>query len=377
MKLLHVALNEFRLLLRDRPALLLMIAVPIAVITVTGFALGGIYGKSESFVKIYLPVVDLDKGAAARSLVDALKGETAFDVERVEVEKASKLVRDDNRAAAALIVPEGFSRAALAKKPSFLRLLTDPAKGLEVMTTKALLAATLAKLANEASGGQPGAGAVEIRGENLTGIKGNITSFDENVPGFSIMFIMFGVLSGFSEGIFRERDEEHTLQRLLLAPLSKFGLLGGKVLAWTVVAFVQLSTLLGFGYFAFHISLGNSLLALALTILGVAFAASSIGLLLSSLSRSREQARSLGTLTILTMAATGGCWWPLFIEPKWMQRLSHVSMPAWAMDCFFDLMIRGKELADILPALGGLYLYGAVALSIGVLLSHQVLFRRA
>jgi len=113
-----------------------------------------------------------------------------------------------------------------------------------------------------------------------------------------------------------------------------------------------------------------------LTILGVAFSASCIGLLISSLSQSRERARSLGTLTILTMAATGGCWWPLFIEPKWMQELSHVVMPAWAMDCFFDLMIRGKEVADIVPVMGGLYLYGVIALLLGICLSNKVLFRR-
>ena len=374
MKLIFIALNEFKLLLRDRSALLLMIAVPIAVITVTGFALGGIYGKSESFIRIYLPVVDFDKGFVSTSLIEALQKESALDVEVTAYPKASKLVGDENKAAAALIIPENFTATILSGKPVSLRLLTDPAKGLEVITVKALLTASALRLASGTGSG--GLGSVEIKRENLTGIKGNITSFDENVPGFSIMFIMFGVLAGFSEGIFRERDEDHTLQRLLLAPVTKFSMLGGKVLAWTVIGLVQMSTLFVFGYFAFSISLGNSIQGLFLTILGVAFTASCIGLLISSLSQSREQARSLGTLTILTMAATGGCWWPLFIEPKWMQKLAHVVMPAWAMDCFFDLMIRGKAVADILPAMGGLYLYGVIALILGISLSNKVLLRR-
>lgn len=374
MKLIFIALNEFKLLLRDRPALLLMIAVPIAVITVTGFALGGIYGKSESFVSIYLPVVDLDKGFVSTSLIETLQKERALDVEVTAYRKAAKLVGDENKAAAALIIPENFTADIISRKPVTLRLLTDPAKGLEVMTVKALITASAVRLASGTGSG--GLGSVEIKGENLTGIKGNITSFDENVPGFSIMFIMFGVLAGFSEGIFRERDEDHTLQRLLLAPVTKFSILGGKVLAWTVIGLVQMSTLFVFGYFAFSISLGNSIPGMLLTILGVAFTASCIGLLISSLSQSREQARSLGTLTILTMAAMGGCWWPLFIEPKWMQKLAHVVMPAWAMDCFFDLMIRGKAVADILPALSGLYLYGVIALLLGIYLSNKVLFRQ-
>ncbi len=376
MKLIFIALNEFKLLLRDRPAVLLMIAVPIAVITVTGFALGGIYEKSEAFIRIYLPVVDLDKGFVSKSLIETLQKDRTLEVEVTEYRKAAKLVRDENKAAAALIIPENFTVDIISRKPASLRLLTDPAKGLEVMTAKALITASAIKLASGTGSDGTGLGSVEIKGENLTGIKGNISSFDENVPGFSIMFIMFGVLVGFSEGIFRERDEDHTLKRLLVAPVTKFSILGGKLLARTVIGLVQMSALFVFGYFAFSISLGNSIPGMFLTILGVAFSASCIGLLISSLSHSREQARSLGTLTILTMAAMGGCWWPLFIEPKWMQKLSHVVMPAWAMDCFFDLMLRGKAVADILPAMGGLYLYGVIALLLGIYLSNKVLLRQ-
>jgi len=365
-KLLFISLNEFKLLFRDRPALLMMVAVPIAVITVIGFALGGIYGKSGDFVKIFLPLVDLDKDSLSKSLIEVLKENKSLDLKEVEYEKAYQLVRDENKAAGAIIIPKGFTTSYLDRKPFTVRILTDPAKGMEVMTIKSFVNASAIKLLIKSLPPQLGLSQVEIKEENLTGIKGNISSFDQNVPGFSIMFIMFGMLVGFSEAIFRERDEDHTFQRLLVAPVSKSSILGGKLLARTVIGMVQMLVLFAFGYFAFDISLGNSLSGLFLTILGVAFSASSIGVLVASLSQSREQARSLGTLTILIMSAMGGCWWPLFIEPKWMQKLSHLVMPAWAMDCFFDLMIRGKEIGDVLPFLGGLYLYGIIMLLVGV-----------
>jgi len=344
----------------------MMVAVPIAVITVIGFALGGIYGKSGDFVKIFLPLVDLDKDSLSKSLIEVLKENKSLDLKEVEYEKAYQLVRDENKAAGAIIIPKGFTTSYLDRKPFTVRILTDPAKGMEVMTIKSFVNASAIKLLIKSLPPQLGLSQVEIKEENLTGIKGNISSFDQNVPGFSIMFIMFGMLVGFSEAIFRERDEDHTFQRLLVAPVSKSSILGGKLLARTVIGMVQMLVLFAFGYFAFDISLGNSLSGLFLTILGVAFSASSIGVLVASLSQSREQARSLGTLTILIMSAMGGCWWPLFIEPKWMQKLSHLVMPAWAMDCFFDLMIRGKEIGDVLPFLGGLYLYGIIMLLVGV-----------
>ena len=190
MKLIFIALNEFKLLLRDRPAVLLMIAVPIAVITVTGFALGSIYGKSEAFVRIYLPVADLDKGFVSKSFIETLQKDRTLEVEITEYRKATKLVRDENKAAAALIIPENFTADIISRKPVSLRLLTDPAKGLEVMTAKALITASAIKLATGTGSGGTGLDSVEIRGENLTGIKGNISSFDENVPGFSIMSLL-------------------------------------------------------------------------------------------------------------------------------------------------------------------------------------------
>jgi len=145
-KLLFISLNEFKLLFRDRPALLMMVAVPIAVITVIGFALGGIYGKSGDFVKIFLPLVDLDKDSLSKSLIEVLKENKSLDLKEVEYEKAYQLVRDENKAAGAIIIPKGFTTSYLDRKPFTVRILTDPAKGMEVMTIKSFVNASAIKL---------------------------------------------------------------------------------------------------------------------------------------------------------------------------------------------------------------------------------------
>ncbi|OGV61969.1 MAG: hypothetical protein A3K18_06490 [Lentisphaerae bacterium RIFOXYA12_64_32] len=365
-KLLFIALKEFRLLARDRPALFMMIAVPIAVITVVGTALGGFYGRNSDFLKIRLPVVNQDKGEFSRSFIENLRESKSLQVEEVEYDQAVRLVRDTNEAAAAIVISKGFSTSYAGGTPFRIEVLTDPAKGLEVVSARELVNAAAMRLLLKMIPPPLGKVHVEITEQNLTGIKGNIGSFDQNVPGFSVMFIMFGLLIGFSEGIFRERDEDHTLKRLLIAPVSRSAILGGQFLARMTIGVFQMIVLFAFGYFAFAVSIGNSLFGLFLTIIGVSFSATSIGLLVSALSRSREQVRSLGTFVILTMASLGGCWWPLFIEPQWMQKLAFLAMPAWAMDCFFDLMLRGKTLAEILYPLAGLYLYGAVTLLLGL-----------
>jgi linearmycin/streptolysin S transport system permease protein len=387
-------LKEFRLLMRDRTSIVLMTAVPVVVISVAGLALSGIYGTVGANVKIYLPVADLDQRELSPVLPEALKKSGFFNLDMVSEARAYELVRDANKAAAAIIIPRGFTKDFLAGDQQKIVLITDPAKTIEISAIRgaleefeARLAFTLLELRSVHSSApalivsanpsliaarisslmQKGyTGPVSFDEKNLTGVKKNITSFDQTVPGFSIMFAMFGMLYGFSESIFKERDEDKTLKRFLAAPVGLHSLVAGKLLAKITTGFVQILILFTFGYFAFNMSLGNSLIGILVTAAGVSFSAASIGLLVSSISNTREQARSLGTLVILTLAGLGGCWWPIFVEPRWMQQLSLIAMPAWGMNCFYNFMLRGKSIQDTTYHIAGLYVYGIVALTIGL-----------
>ncbi len=395
-KLFYIVLKELKLLARDKTSLILMTAVPIVVISVAGLALSGLYGKSGTGVKIYIPVADLDNREFSSILPEILEKSGLFTIEKVSEEEAYALVRDKNKAAAAIIIKRGFSKNCITGGVPEIKLITDPAKALEISTVKSALrefeirlSSALQKIRGMKSSSLPlllslnpslietkfrslikkeSASSVKIVEENLTGIKKNLNSFDQNVPGFSIMFAMFGMLYGFSESIFRERDEDNTIRRFLSSPAGFSSFLLGKLISKIITGFIQLAILFAFGHFVFHMSLGNSLAGMATAILGISFASASIGLLVSSLSDTREQARSLGTLVILTLAGLGGCWWPLFIEPSWMQKLSLLAMPAWGMNCFYNFMLRGKGIAETAYYLGGLYLYAVIALVAGMII---------
>ncbi len=66
------------------------------------------------------------------------------------------------------------------------------------------------------------------------------------------------------------------------------------------------------------------------------------------------------------MAAIGGCWWPITIEPHWLQTVAHLFPTAWAMEAFNDLMLRERQLRDILPALGALTIFGVLYWVLGL-----------
>ncbi len=112
--------------------------------------------------------------------------------------------------------------------------------------------------------------------------------------------------------------------------------------------------------------LGNDILALILLIMLTAFAATGLGMLIAALAKTRSQATGITILLVLTMSALGGSWWPLYIVPTWMQQAAHITLTAWAMDGFNQLLIYGKTFTAILLPLTVLALIGIVSFTTAI-----------
>ncbi len=213
-------------------------------------------------------------------------------------------------------------------------------------------------------------GSLRIDETSATGAPRQLNTFDQNVPGFSVTFLLLGLLLGLSLGLLDERDWG-TLDRLRTMPVPFGIVLVGKLLARFAVGVVQMAALLAVGRLAFGISLGPQPWALALPTIGIVFAGTAFGLVVAGVARSRESVLPVGSLVIVTMAAVGGCWWPIDLEPHWMRRIALAFPTTWAMAGFNDLMIRRQTVeAAIVPTLV-LLAYGVLYLLIGL-----VLFRR-
>ena len=353
--LLAIAWKDLRLIARDRAALLFLVLVPFVVVTVLAEALAG-----SDTGSLLLPVVNEDEGPVASTLVQALSEyATVVEVDRAEAEY---LVAGKKTAPAAIVVPEHTSKRYLASRPSTLVLLTDPAKSAAVGAVKAYLLLADRKAAEIAD---PLAQELLVMEErNLTGSRSSIPPAEQNVPGFSVMFVMMGVLFGVAFGLHDER-EWGAITRLLIAPIPRISVLGGKLLARFVVGLVQLVLLFAYGHLVFGLSLGHAPLALALVMAAVVFSMTGFSLLVSAFARTREQVIPLGLTLIMIFCALGGCWWPLYQMPPWLRQVAQLTFTAWAMEGFHDVILRDRGLVDVLPAVAVLMAYGAVCLAGG------------
>jgi ABC-type multidrug transport system permease subunit len=217
----------------------------------------------------------------------------------------------------------------------------------------------------------PALGVEEI---SVSGGAPTINTFDQNVPGFSVTFLLLGMLLGVSLGLLDERDWG-TLERVRALPVPASNILVGKLASRFAVGVAQMLVLFAVGYALFGISLGPEPWALALPIVGIVFAGTAFGLIVAAGARTRDSVLPLGSIVIVTMAAVGGCWWPIDLEPRWMRNVALAFPTTWAMEAFNDLMIRRRGAEAAFVPTGVLVAYGVAYLGVGLALFRRRLLK--
>ncbi len=393
-KLLYIASNELLLLFKDKMAVVWMLILPLGLTAIMGLAFGGLGGGSEPVV-IDLPVVDQDGGEMAAAVLDILAQMESLHLETEYDEETARQLVSDGERAGTLVIPAGFTADVTSGNPTALDLLVAPggqtAPLLEGMVRGVTSGFSNVQTAVEVtiSEVQRATGSYDLDYEGITArvvattqerlenppVGTRVTTvgsaeeeefniFDQVVPGYAVMFAMFGVLSG--AGAILEEKERGTFKRLLFAPVPKYALLGGKLLAQFLIGVAQIALMFIFGTLVFHVNLGDSILGLVLVTLATCWATTSLGLLLVAVIKSRKQIHPITTLIILGSSAVGGSWFPLFMMPEWVQQAARITINAWAMEGYNRLMLFGGGLNDVWPDIGVLLLYGAVCFAVGL-----------
>jgi ABC-type multidrug transport system permease subunit len=356
MKILAVFLKDLRLTVRDRSAFAFLLAVPIVVILVVAETQSG--GDSKGIV---FPVVNEDQGPIANSLLKVFR--KYVQVRVVSRPTAERLVAVENTAPAALILPAGMSKRYLQEKPSSIELLTDPAQWEALQALKVIM--LLADREASTLGDPFNQELLDLHEHNITGEHLSFSSLEQDLPGFSLMFVLLSMVFGVSIGL-REEEVWGTNVRLSTAPISWWGILGGKLLARILIGLVQLLILLLFAHFFFGLRLGRSPATLVVVCAAVVFSMACFAMIVAACARTREQAIPVGMSVVFILAALGGLWWPFSSQPAWMQTLGRGTMTAWSMFAIQDVMLRDKTLAGVSREVMFLLTYGLASFAIGL-----------
>ena len=184
------------------------------------------------------------------------------------------------------------------------------------------------------------------------------------IPGYLVMFVFFTAAFAAAQ-LVRER-QNHTLERLLSSSANKTAILGGVYGGTVAKGLIQIAIFWTVGILVFKVDLGVSPLAVILISVLMTLMASAFGVMLATFVKTERSASSIGVLTSLILAPLGGCWWPLFITPQWMQFVSKITPHAWATTAFNKLLIFGGDFNSVVPNMlvlvGFMVVFGLIAI---------------
>jgi ABC-2 type transport system permease protein len=212
-------------------------------------------------------------------------------------------------------------------------------------------------------------GLIAVNNRSVVGEGKNTNMISYYAAAIGVMFLLF-TASG-SAGALLDEAESGTLDRVLSSRISITGLLGGKLLFNTVLAFIQLVVMFLWGRAIYHLDLFAHIPGFIVMGLCTAVAVASFGLLLASLCHTRGQLGAVSTLAILVMSSIGGSMFPRFLMPPAMQTAGMFTLNAWAIDGFQKVFWYDQPITALWPQVSVL-----LGIAIGLFLIARRIARR-
>jgi ABC-2 type transport system permease protein len=341
---------------RDRRRLAVLFLLPIIVMAVVGFAMGGY--SSASFV---VGILDRAHTSQSRALAANLVSHEQFRIRDYTSEERLRIAVFRGRMNAGIVIPSGW------RGDRNLPVYFSGASGATSAIVRVGIDAELSALTR--AGKQ-----VDVRIRYPAGGHTGppLLGFAYTAPANLVLFLM---INGFVSAVtILQLRESGISRRLLATPRRSWELLGMLAVgpAQQMIAqavFMVLMTRLFFGVH-WGDTLGLLLSTAAVTCLGVA-----IVLLMGTVFRTRQQATSLGPWIGVGFGMLGGCMWPLEIVPPFMRTLAHLSPASWAMDAYLGLIFDHATLSEVVPDAVVVFAFAVVIAMAGVVRLRSQLAR--
>jgi len=411
-KLFLIGIKDLKLVFRDRAALTFMLLAPFLLTIGMGFVTGRFSGSSSGLSNIPVVIVNLDNDQLGNALTDVFSSEELVDLMEpsasADPEAARRLI-DEDQAAAAVIISEGFTRSIIPAEgtmfasnyvqaePIKIEVYTNPSRPTSAGVVKAIVDEFVSRVEEGRTSGmtsilqlmasglltpqtaesearnlfqnvdqsQTTAITLKTNREGAEAIEFDILAY--MAPGMALLFLMYTVSYG-GRSILAERSQG-TLPRMLVSPTNTSQILGGKVLGIFFTGVAQVGILILASSMFFGVKWGDIPGVIAL-ILAAVFGATGWGMLVTALARTPAQIGSIGSALMLIFGILGGSFIQLENMPPLIQTLSKITPNAWGLDGFTTLALGGT-LHNLSEPITALLIMGTVLFGVAVLLFNR------
>lgn len=357
--------------LRDRQLLPMVFLIPVLQLVMFG------YVANTDVKNIQTVVLDHDKSAMSRDLIQRFTTSGYFVVRRsLTSEKDIVDALDRNLAQVALIIPAGFSRRLAAGHTGTIQLIvdgTDTNTGVQAQGyALTIIQAKSDELMKERFERfkRLGIKVTSLDARSRVWYNPELASVNFMVPGLIGMLLSIVTVQLTSQSLVKERAAG-TLEQLMVTPIKRWQLIMGKILPFVVLGFIDIILISFVGTAWFGVPLRGSIgLMLALSAVFL-FAILGQGLLVSTISRTQQQASVTSQLITIPAFLLSGFIFPVSSMPAAMQWVTYVVPLRYFLVIVRGIYLKAATLADLWDQVIGLAILGAVIFGAAILRFHK------
>lgn len=365
-RLKALLMKEFIQMRRDRLTFGMMVIMPIVQLLIFGFAI-------NTDVK-HLPTIVFDQSmqAESRDLLAAFEASEYFSVKAVATsyQQVNEAV-DSGQAKVGIIIPPDFAANVKYGRRAAVQVIVDASDSMSA--SSAIAAAGMIGqirsqelLLSKMQGGVAKKPDMPIDIRIRPWYNPDFVSAFYMVPGILGMVLTMTMVMITSMAIVRER-ERGTLEQLIVTPLKSWELMAGKIIPYVFIGYVQAALALSVGILVFDVPLRGSLgLLFVLTTLFI-LASLSLGVLISTVTKTQMQAMQLSFFVFLPSVLLSGFMFPRAAMPELFYQIGHLLPLTFYLEILRGIILKGIGIQLLWNQAFALIVYILVAITVSVI----------
>jgi ABC-2 type transport system permease protein len=365
--------KEFTHMRHDPRTIMMLFMIPILLLILLGYA------ANTDVRNVPTVVFDQDNSQASRALLDAYRATDYLSIDYVSYSEAevTRLIQGGQARVGIIIPPKYGSDLATGQTAQVAVLIdgSDPTVANTALSAAILIGqahATQIQLQQLAARGAARSGAlpVEIRSRVL--YNPDLVSSYNMVPGVIATVLMLSTVMATSLAIVKER-ERGTIEQLIVTPIRSWELVIAKIVPYAIVTMLNAILILLLGTLLFGVPIrGSILLLLALSGL-YTLSNLSLGLVISTFSRTQEQAQLMVMPVILVSMYLSGFLFPVAAEPPVLQAISRFLPNTYFLVIVRSIVIKGSGFDLLIPQVVALTIFALVLMGVAALRFRKTL----
>jgi ABC-2 type transport system permease protein len=358
----QILIKEFLQIMRDPRARGVVFAMPVIQMVLFGYAV------TTDVRHVATAFYDLDNSLSSRELAARFTRSGYFDeVARVVREEDIRKWLDQGKVQALIRINKGFEEKLRAGGKASVQLIvdgTDSNSAAVILGYSSKIAARYSQdilVERVARFGGAGLGPVQIGLESRAWFNDNLESRNFYVPGVIALLVMIVTLLLTGMAVVREK-EIGTMEQILVTPITPGEFILGKTLPFALISFIDVILIALVGVFWFEVPIRGSLLLLLLATGLYVMTTLSVGLLISTVSRTQQQAMMSAFFFNFPAVLLSGFVFPIDNMPEKVQWLTFLNPLRYFLVIIRGVFLKGVGLEVLWPHLLALLVMGLTVL---------------